>query len=367
MNKKALIFGISGQDGSYLAEHLLDLGYEVFGSVRRHSTVENQQTRLDHIVDRITTEYCDISDPQAVDRLVHNTQADEIYNLAAQSHVRISADIPYFTIQANAVGSFNILDAIRRFSPESRFYQASSSEMFGNCMDDDKFQRETTPMHPVSVYGITKLFSYSMTRYYRRAYKLFACNGILFNHDSKRRGSNFVTAKVAKTAVQIKLGLADKIVLGNLDSYRDFGHSSDYVKAMHLIINHTEPDDFVVSTMTTHCVRDMCDYVFTKLGMNYKDYLEQDEKLLRPEELNYLRGDSTKARHVLGWKPKFTFEMIMDEMVDYWMNYYQNQSSLEDLKKVYRQYMGFDYDEAINRDLNIKWYTCKFCKHRFCG
>jgi GDPmannose 4,6-dehydratase len=328
MKKRTLIFGASGQDGSYLCEHLLDLGYDIFATVRRHSIAENQQSRLDHIMDKITTDYCDISDPQCVDRIVQKAKADEIYNLAAQSHVRISADIPYFTIQANAVGSFNILEAIRRFSPSSRFYQASSSEMFGNNIDEDKFQREDTPMHPVSVYGITKLFSYSMTRYYRRAHKIFACNGILFNHDSKRRGSNFVTAKVAKTAVQIKLGLANKIVLGNLESYRDFGHSSDYVKAMHLIINHTEPDDFVVSTMETHCVKDMCDYVFNKLGINYKDYLEQDPKLLRPEELNYLRGDSTKARTILGWKPDFTFEMIMDEMVDYWMEYYQNQRSV---------------------------------------
>ena len=318
--KRALIFGASGQDGSYLCEHLLDLDYDILGTVRRHSTAENQQSRLDHIADKITTEYCDISDPQSVDRVVQQAKADEIYNLAAQSHVRISADIPYFTIQANAVGSFNILEAVRRFSPNSRFYQASSSEMFGNNFDEDKFQREDTPMHPVSVYGITKLFSYSMTRYYRRAHKLFACNGILFNHDSKRRGSNFVTAKVAKTAAQIKLGLANKIVLGNLDSYRDFGHSSDYVKAMHLIVNHTEPEDFVISTMKTHCVRDMCDYVFKRLGLNYLDYLEQDPKLLRPEELNYLRGDSTKARKILHWNPKYTFEMIMDEMVDYWMD-----------------------------------------------
>jgi GDPmannose 4,6-dehydratase len=321
--KKAFITGINGQDGSYLAEHLLGLGYEVYGIVRRNSVAENQQSRFsDEVRNRIKISYGDLLDQGGLERLLQDIQPDEIYNLAAQSHVRVSFEIPQFTVQTNALGVINILEAYRRACPQAKFYQASSSEMFGNSVDEDGYQRETTPMTPVSPYGCSKLFGYSIVRNYRKAYGLHATNGILFNHESPRRGSNFATNKVVKTAVQIKLGLTDKLELGNLDSYRDWGHSKDYVKAMHLIINHDTPEDFVVSTMQTHSVRDLTKYVFNSLDMNYEDYVTQNPIFLRPEELKYLKGDSTKARTILGWQPEYTFEGMLDEMVEYWHNYF---------------------------------------------
>lgn len=318
MTKKAFITGINGQDGSYLAEYLLSLGYEVHGMVRRNSMAENQDIRIGHITDKIVTHYGDLLDESSIDRLLFDLKPDEIYNIGAQSHVKISFEIPQFTVKTNALGVMNMLEAYRRFCPNAKFYQASSSEMFGNSQDADGFQRETTPMHPVSPYGCSKLFGYSIVRNYRKAYGLHAVNGILFNHESPRRGSNFVTNKVVKTAVQIYRGVANKLELGNLDSYRDWGHSKDYVKAMHKIINHETPDDFVVSTGETHSVREMVDYVFRKLDMNYKDYVVQNPAFMRPEELKYLKGDSTKARTVLGWKPEYTFETLLDEMIENW-------------------------------------------------
>jgi GDPmannose 4,6-dehydratase len=318
--KKAFITGINGQDGSYLTEYLLSLGYEVHGIVRRNSTAENQQSRFtDEIRNKLNIYYGDILDQGSLEKLLRSIQPDEIYNLAAQSHVRISYDIPQFTAQTNAIGVLNILEAFRTSCPTARFYQASSSEMFGNSIDDDGFQRETTPLIPVSPYGCSKVFGYNIVKNYRNAYKLHACNGILFNHESPRRGSNFVTTKVVKTAVEIKLGLIDKLELGNMDSYRDWGHSKDYVKAMHMIINHNIPDDFVVSTMKTNSVRDMVKYVFEKLNLNYQDYVTQNDKFIRPEELKYLKGDSTKIRTILGWKPEYTFETLMDDMINYWL------------------------------------------------
>jgi len=316
--KKAFITGISGQDGSYLAEYLISLGYEVHGIIRRNSTPEHQDTRLSNINDNITTYYGDLLDQGSLETLLDKIQPDEIYNIAAQSHVRISFDIPQFTVQTNALGVLNILEAYRRACPHAKFYQASSSEMFGNSIDDDGFQRETTPMTPVSPYGCAKLFGYSIVRNYRRAYNLHATNGILFNHESPRRGSNFVTNKVVKSAVEIKYGLKYKLELGNMDSYRDWGHSKDYVKAMHKIINHDVPDDFVVSTMKTHSVRQMVDYVFTQLDLDYNDYIVQNPKFLRPEELKYLKGDSTRAREILGWEPEYTFETMLDDMITHW-------------------------------------------------
>jgi GDPmannose 4,6-dehydratase len=315
--KKAFITGINGQDGSYLAEYLLELGYEVHGIIRRNSTVESQQSRLsEEVRNKLQIYYGDLLDQGGLEKLLDNIQPDEIYNLAAQSHVRVSFDIPQFTVQTNSMGVLNLLEAYRRSCPTARFYQASSSEMFGNSVDDDGFQRETTPMNPVSPYGCSKVFAYNIVRNYRNAYKLHTCNGILFNHESPRRASNFVTNKVVKTAVEIKLGLTDKLELGNMDSYRDWGHSKDYVKAMHLIINHDTPDDFVVSTMTTHSVREMVEYVFKKLDLDYTKYVSQNEKFLRAEELKYLKGDSTKIRETLGWKPEYTFETLMDDMIN---------------------------------------------------
>jgi GDPmannose 4,6-dehydratase len=321
--RKAFITGIGGQDGSYLAEYLLDLGYEVHGIIRRNSTPEHQQSRLDDIRNNpnLHISYGDLLDISGLERLLSEIKPDEIYNLAAQSHVRISFEIPQFTTQVNALGVINVLEAMKNNCPNAKFYQASSSEMFGSAVDEDGFQRETTKMNPVSPYGCAKVFGYNIVRNYRNAYKLHLSNGILFNHESPRRGSNFVTNKVVKAAVRISLGLQDKLELGNLDAYRDWGHSKDYIKAMHLILQQSEPGDWVVATGETRSVRDMCEYVFKKLNLNYEDYITQNQKFLRPEELKYLKGDSTRMRE-LGWKPEYTFESMMDEMVEFWVDYY---------------------------------------------
>jgi GDPmannose 4,6-dehydratase len=321
--KKAFITGIGGQDGSYLAEYLLDLGYEVHGIIRRNSTPEHQQSRLDGIRTNpnLHISYGDLLDISGIERLLSQIQPDEIYNLAAQSHVRISYEIPQFTIQANALGVVNVLEAMKNNCPNAKFYQASSSEMFGSAVDEDGFQRETTRMNPVSPYGCAKVFGYNIVRNYRNAYNLHLSNGILFNHESPRRGSNFVTNKVVKAAIRIALGLQDKLELGNLDAYRDWGHSKDYIKAMHLILQQPNPGDWVVATGETRSVRDMCKYVFEKLNLNYEDYIIQNQKFLRPEELKYLKGDSTRIRE-LGWEPEYTFESMMDEMIEFWVNHY---------------------------------------------
>lgn len=319
MNERILITGINGQDGSYLAEHCLLLGHEVHGIIRRNSIAENQQSRIDHIRDKIHVYYGDVTDTASINDIIQHVKPTQIYNLAAQSHVRISFDVPYFTLQTNAIGAFNVLDAYKRYVPEAKYYQASSSEMFGLSVDYDWFQRESTPMNPVSPYGVAKVCAYNMVRHYRRAYKLHCCNGILFNHESPRRATNFVSAKVVKTACQIKLGKATKLELGNMDSKRDWGHSYDYVRAMYLITNFKHPGDYVVSTMETHSVRDMCQFAFEYLGLNYEDYVVQNPKYLRPEELPYLKGDSTLIRTALGWKPKYTFKETIQEMCDYWI------------------------------------------------
>lgn len=318
--KKALITGINGQDGSYLTEYLLSLGYEVHGIVRRHSVAENQNYRLlKHDIDNsIHTHYGDLTDYSSLVRITSEVSPDEIYNLAAMSHVRISFDVPSYTIQSNALGVLNMLEIYKTLCPAAKFYQASSSEMFGNSVDDDGIQRLTTSMNPVSPYGCSKVLGYNLVRHYRHAYGLHACNGILFNHESPRRGSNFVTNKVIKTAVEIKKGLATQLELGNMDSSRDWGHSKDYVRAMHMILNHDKPDDFIVSTGETHSVRELCDIVFSKLDMNYKDFVIQNPKYMRPEELKYLKGDPTKARTVLKWEPEYTFDSMIDEMIERW-------------------------------------------------
>jgi len=323
MKKKAFITGINGQDGSYLAELLIEKDYEVYGIVRRNSIAEHQESRIDHLVGKgVETEYGDLLDVSSLERMLGSIKPDEIYNIGAQSHVRISFDVPQFTVQTNALGVLNMLEAFKYHCPNSRFYQASSSEMFGRSVDEDGYQREDTRMEPTSPYGCAKVFGYNIVRHYRFAHKLFAVNGILFNHESPRRGSNFVTNKVVKSAVRIKNGLQDKLPLGSLDSYRDWGHSKDYVKAMHMILNHTEPDDFVCATGVTNSVGDMCDYVFSQLDLDYKDYVTQDERYMRPEDLKYLKGDSTKLRETLGWEPEYTFETLMDEMIEHWLKIY---------------------------------------------
>ena len=321
--KKAFITGIAGQDGSYLAEYLLSLGYEVHGIVRRNSTPEHQENRVNHLEGQIHTYYGDLLDVSSLHSLLAQIMPDEIYNLAAQSHVRVSFDIPQFTVQTNVMGTLNLLEACKNICPKAKFYQASSSEMFGLSVDEDNSQRETTNMNPVSPYGCSKVFGYNIVKNYRKAYNLHCSSGILFNHESPRRGSNFVTSKVVKGAVRIHLGLQDKLELGNMDSYRDWGHAKDYVRAMHLILQQKDPGEWVVATGETHSVREMCDYVFSKLGMNYKDYVIQNPKFLRPEELPYLKGDSTKIRTELGWEPEYSFEDLMDDMIDHWLKIYE--------------------------------------------
>jgi GDPmannose 4,6-dehydratase len=316
--KKALITGITGQDGSYLTEYLLELGYEVHGIVRRHSVAENQSSRLENIYQNIRTYYGDLLDEHSLYEIVDEVQPDEIYNLAAMSHVRVSFDVPSFTIKTNSLGVLNMLETYRKIVPNSKFYQASSSEMFGNSVDSDGCQRLTTPMNPVSPYGCSKVLGFNLVKHYRNAYKLHASNGILFNHESPRRGTNFVTHKVVKTAVEIKKGLKNKLELGNLDSSRDWGHSYDYVRAIHLITNHSSAEDWIVSTGETKTVRELCEYVFGSLGLNYLDYVIQNKKYMRSEELKYLKGDSTEIRNRLGWVPKYTFETMINEMIDVW-------------------------------------------------
>ena len=317
--KKALITGLAGQDGSYLAEYLLGLGYEIHGIIRRSSDPEKQQSRIEPIRTKVFAHYGDLMDVGSLERIMRQIKPDEIYNLAAQSHVRISYEIPQFTGHVNAIGVLNVLEAFRSVCPDARFYQASSSEMFGDSVDADNFQRETTPMHPVSPYGVAKLYGYHITRNYRKAYKLHAVNGILFNHESPRRGSNFVTSKVVKGAVLIKKGKLAKLEMGNLDSYRDWGHSKDYVRAMHMIVNHHTPDDFVVATGTTKSVREMTDYVFSQVGLDYKKFVVQNPTFIRPEELPYLCGDSSKLKSTFDWQPQYNFEQIMDELINFYM------------------------------------------------
>ena len=316
--KKALITGINGQDGSYLSELLLEKGYEVWGLLKRNSVAENQTARLDGVFKKINLEYADMLDLASLNRVLEQVRPDEIYNLAAQSHVRISFDQPIYTTQVVAIGTLNILESMKLLCPNSRYYQASSSEMFGNSFDEDGFQRETTSMNPTSPYGCAKVYGYNITRNYRHSYNLFASNGILFNHESPRRGSNFVTNKVAKEAVRIKYGLTDKLLLGNLDATRDWGHAKDYVKCMWLMLQHDTPDDFVCSTGISHSVRELCEHVFGKLDLDYKDYVGVDQKYMRPEELTDLKGDSSKTRRILDWKHEYTFETMLDEMVEHW-------------------------------------------------
>ena len=322
VKKIALITGINGQDGSYLAEFLIDKGYEVHGTLKRNSVAENQTARLDDIFNEINLHYADLTDLSSLISVIQKVNPDEIYNLAAQSHVRISFDQPLYTANVTGIGTLNLLEAVKLIKPLIKIYQASSSEMFGNSIDKDGYQRETTPMNPVSPYGCAKVFSYNIARNYRNSYGMFISNGILFNHESPRRGTNFVTNKVCKEVVKIHLGLSNELKLGNLDATRDWGHAKDYVEAMWMILQQDTSDDYVCSTGVSHSVQDLCEYTFSKFGLDYKNYVKVDEKFLRPEELHNLKGDSSKLKSITGWSPNYTFESMLDEMLEYWINYY---------------------------------------------
>jgi len=322
MKKKiALITGINGQDGSYLAELLLEKGYEVWGILKRNSVAENQTSRIpDKAFKNLNLEYADMLDMSSLCRVLQLCKPDEIYNLAAQSHVQISFSMPIYTTHSIATGTLNLLEAMRLMAPDAKLYQASSSEMFGNNVDADGYQRETTPMSPVSPYGCAKVYAYNICRNYRNAYGMKIWNGILFNHESPRRGSNFVTNKVVKEAVKIKLGLSNELRLGNLNASRDWGHAKDYVYAMWLMLQSDTPDDYVCATGYSHTVRDLVSYVFRDLGMDWNDYVKADQKFFRSEELEFLKGDSSKLQKALGWQPKYTFQEMLNEMSNYWLH-----------------------------------------------
>lgn len=318
--KKALITGINGMDASYLAEFLIKKGYEIHGLIRRHSNTDVHLSKIMHIKDKIHLHYGDIQDFSSINEIICNHKPDEIYNLAAQSHVRVSFDMPCYTLQTNTVGFLNILEASRKQDYRIKIYQASTSEMFGNSIDDDGYQRITTPMNPVSPYGCSKLASHNLAVNYRNAYDLFVVSGVLFNHESPRRDKNFVTAKVVEAAVNIYKNKQSELFLGNLDSSRDWGHAKDYVEAMYLMLQNEIPKDYVVASGRTYTVRYLCEYVFGKLNMDYKQYVKIDENLFRPEELIQLKGDSSLIRKELGWTPKYTFETLIDEMIDYYIS-----------------------------------------------
>jgi GDPmannose 4,6-dehydratase len=312
MPKRALITGVTGQDGSYLAEYLLDQGYEVVGMVRRSSTVTFE--RIEHIQERITLVPGDLLDEVSMINLLREHRPNEVYNLAAQSFVQTSWGQAVLTGETTALGVTRILDAIRIVDPEIRFYQASSSEMFGKVVEVP--QKETTPFYPRSPYGVAKVYGHWITVNYRESYDLFACSGMLFNHESPRRGLEFVTRKISHAVARIKLGLDTQLALGNLDAQRDWGFAGDYVRAMWLMLQQDRPDDYVVATGETHEVREFCEVAFGHVGLDYKDHVVQDERYMRPAEVDLLVGDPSKARRVLGWKPEVSFPELVARMVE---------------------------------------------------
>ncbi len=312
MTKTALITGITGQDGSYLAEFLLEKGYRVVGMVRRTSTVNFD--RIQHIQDQIEIVQGDLLDQSSLMDLIREYQPDEVYNLAAQSFVPTSFSQPVLTGEFTALGVTRILEAIRHIKPDTRFYQASSSEMFGKVVEVP--QRETTPFYPRSPYGVAKVYGHWITVNYRESYNLFACSGILFNHESPRRGLEFVTRKVTHAVARIKLGLQRELRMGNLDAQRDWGFAGDYVRAMWLMLQQDQPDDYVIATGETHSVRELCEVAFRHVGLNWQDYVVIDPRFYRPAEVDLLIGDASKARRVLGWQPSVSFEDLVCMMVD---------------------------------------------------
>lgn len=331
MTRKALITGITGQDGSYLAELLLEKGYEVHGIVRRSSSFNTG--RIDHIyVDphaesaRLLLHYGDLTDGQNLTNLVLDIAPDEIYNLGAQSHVRVSFDSPVYTLQTTGVGALNILEAARQLNKQKhvRVYQASSSEMFGDVFETP--QSEKTPFCPQSPYACAKVYAFHQTVNYRRAYDMFACNGILFNHESPRRGETFVTRKITRAATRIKLGLQEKLFLGNLDAKRDWGYAKDYVEGMWMILQHNEPDDFVLATGETHTIREFLDYTFGYLDLDWAKYVEIDPRYFRPTEVDLLLGDCSKAKEKLGWTASTTCKELAELMVDHDLELARNEA-----------------------------------------
>lgn len=317
--KKALITGITGQDGSYLAEFLLEKGYDVYGIIRRSSSFNTG--RIDPIYEdphvphrRLHLVYGDLNDASSLNHIIRTIQPDEIYNLGAQSHVRVSFDIPEYTGEITGLGAIRLLEAIRESGLKPKFYQASSSEMFGKVLEIP--QRETTPFYPRSPYGAAKVYAYWITVNYREAYGLFACNGILFNHESPRRGETFVSRKITKAAARIKLGIQQDLFLGNLDAKRDWGFAGDYVQAMWLMLQAQRPEDFVIATGETHTVRDLLEAAFARLQLDWRKHVKVDAKYYRPTEVDLLIGDASKAKQVLGWEPKVRFQELVSMMVD---------------------------------------------------
>ena len=312
MAKRALITGITGQDGSYLAELLLENGYEVVGMVRRSSTPN--VSRIEHLLDRVTLKPADLLDQLSLLRLLDEVRPHEVYNLAAMSFVPASWDQPMLTGEFNSQGVTRLLDAVRRVDPGIRFYQASSSEMFGKVREVP--QTELTPFYPRSPYGVSKVFAHYITVNYRESYNLFAVSGMLFNHESPRRGIEFVTRKVSDGVARIKLGLADSLPIGNLDAQRDWGFAGDYVRAMWLMLQQDQADDFVIATGVCHSVRELVEIAFARVGLDWQKYVKVDQALLRPAEVDHLLGDASKARRLLGWTPQVDFRQLVEMMVD---------------------------------------------------